>query len=241
MSDLLPLVAEVLKDKVLTDTQKEIAGLQDQVQTFRAVEVIQELDNGAGIVLAAGDFSRGSFRRNRHHWDIGLKGKNKCRLSDLQKCSVTVGGGFPVATLNCHEHGRPRSQVEIHFDEESDMIEVRFYFLPGKTWILGCIHGWPRGEWQPLVPLLTLQAQRSERLFLDTLGNHSCPEAWMEFHTVTFDVDRIPRAMKQLIPKDHLERAQADLAHQREMIHCLLGVHDDASSSSDAAVADLSD
>ena len=64
MSDLLPLVAEVLRDRATLNAQAELRDLQEQLRTSRSVEIISvtpaddgdDDERGDFVVYAAGQF-----------------------------------------------------------------------------------------------------------------------------------------------------------------------------------------
>ena len=127
-SDLLPLVATVLNDKVAADAHDEINSLRRRNAILSSVNIMQQrsystdnTDNNRednahdddDVTIASAQFQNGWFENNARGWfgtnavlwrvDFNSLPPFPCRLADLQSCYVNAGGGFSVADFSDRE------------------------------------------------------------------------------------------------------------------------------------------
>jgi len=159
-SDLLPLIAAVLNDKVAADAHEELAQLQRELQVARAIEICAASSRANGnenddeeeevVVYASAQFEQGCYGANPNLWEVPLESKLTCRLVDLRSCLICVGGGFTVESLD--EQLSNRTLFESFLDPDDgdgdNSKGVQFCFSPNSLWLSVVIHGWPRSEWE---------------------------------------------------------------------------------------------
>lgn len=193
-AELLPLVAAVLEDESAADAHRQLQEALDRVKQLQAVQIVavEENDNiGETIctVYASADFTEGKYGNNLNMWDLELVESSpaqRCLLADLHKLSIIVGGGIPVAYMNYRNPNCVPFYPRFYLDEnDSQPVLCHIGFLSNGTQLHAIVHDWPRNA-----PLPNL----------DEISNDSCPEAWLEFKTVSFDARSMPMAMQNILP-----------------------------------------
>ena len=223
MSDLLPLVAAALQDKVVLDASKEMAILREEREVAHIVEVLRSRNNGRDegedepvVAFASAPFESGEYGANTNLWEIPLKssGDAVCKLADLRDCHICVGGGFPVASLDDELPNNPFCQgwlYDINNPENgedvgethSDVVGVRISFTPHTIWLALWIRGWPQEEWEAQIQADDINDRHEGgivQFFVDEVASRF-PDATVEFKEVSFVVKNIHGAMKRLLPK----------------------------------------
>jgi len=212
MSDLLPLVATVLKDKVAVDAQNEITHLRDRLNLAQAVEIICTFPTNSNEgedfrVYASGSFVDGNYSGNPNLFQVDLKPQNyTCKLSELRGCQICVGGGFPVASLDDLDFDNPPFEVIIASieDEDSDEKVFRLCFSPNTIWLEVVVKGWPKSAWQTLVEEDPDWESGEGVAYLVDQVSPKFPEATVEFTSVCFVAKNIQSTIKRLIPAKRL-------------------------------------
>lgn len=221
MSDLLPLVAAVLRDKAAADVQDELTGLKEEVAALRSVEVLRstgETDRGGDddedgdvVVYASGDFSEGKYSSNPNLWEVRLgPTRDRCPLSALRRCQLCVGGGFPAATLN--DQG-PAFQgwltTNIADDGDENSVGINICVSPYATWLNLTIHGWPNEEWEAKIQADDIDPDGIVDYLVDTVALRH-PDAFVEFMDACFIVRHIHGALKRILPPRRIAEARAE-------------------------------
>jgi hypothetical protein len=226
ISDLLPLVAVALNDKAAADAAKELATALEERDLSRRVEVLRALNDDDGedgeiIVYGYGLFEEGQYGNNTNLWDVTLKpsSNNVCRLADLRKCQICVGGGFPVASLDDTFANNPLFEGWISGEEEEeeeeeetstgDTCEVSFCFCPCSTWLVLSIHGWPREEWEAVIQANDIDPDDVLPFLVEDVAAQY-PDATVEFKVISFVAKEIHGALKRLLPSKRKEEVRAD-------------------------------
>ena len=203
MSDLLPLVVATLKDKVAMEAQQEIKTLRNGIKLLTAVEVLRTSerdDNDQVLVYASGCFTDGSPGANPNLWSVNLAPNASCRLSDLRKCRLCVGGGFPAVSFNTEDHGEGDCEGWLE-GSDGDKILVNLCFCPYSTWVALAIKGWPDEHDDE-----ELDPQEIIHYLVDDIAASS-PEAMVEFRNVSFVSGHIHGALKRLLPPQQRDEA----------------------------------
>lgn len=218
MSDLLPLVTEVLRDRAALDAQEELRALQLQLQTARAVEVIGvRQDDGAFVVYASGQFTEGKYDHNPNLFQVDLQTMAPCRLADLRTCRICVGGGFPLESLDDQEANR--APLDGFFptltpDESRNHAKpVQFCFSPNATWLSIVVHDWPLDLFRLTVQDNVVDAEDVIDFLVETVAVRH-PEATVEFVDFTMPNTHIPAAVQRLLPPARLTEVQAERAER---------------------------
>jgi len=171
-SDLLPLVATVLNDKVAADAHDEINSLRRRNAILSSVNIMQQRSNSYvdnnDVTIASAQFQNGWFENNARGWfginavlwrvDFNSLPPFSCRLADLQSCYVNAGGGFPVADFGDREtfekfwefSGNAATSVIEKYDCDNTK-HVSFVMGNGERrrfWLSAVVHGWPREHWK---------------------------------------------------------------------------------------------
>ncbi|KAL9179587.1 hypothetical protein ACHAXT_008877 [Thalassiosira profunda] len=226
MSDLLPLVAAILKDKAALEASEEIATLRKERDASRRVEIIHAREGDIGevegegdevVVYASGRFEDGSYGRNANLWEVQLQSNealgDECLLADLTGCQVCVGGGFPVANFTDPE----MFQGWLHDTDEDDYegpppdgaVGMRFCFSPYSTWVTIWIRGWPKEEWEAEIRDGDMDPNESVRFLIDDVASQY-PEAMVKFKEVGFVTRHIHGALKRLLSPRRKAKVRAD-------------------------------
>ena len=216
-SDLLPLVATVLNDKVAADAHDEINSLRRRNALLSSVNIIQKRSNSDvdDVTIASAQFQNGLDHNNPYWWRVGLNSSPpfSCRLADLKSCYVNVGGGFPVADFGDRKtfeefwgfsEGAVTSTIKKYDGDNTKLVS----FIMGDG-VCGvgvsldiAVHGWPREDWEE-----TLRIHDG----LDDDGNFlvdylveevaaKFPDATIEFVEVSFLISTMRGALRKLIP-----------------------------------------
>jgi len=120
MSDLVPALSAVIKEKSLVDAKEELADLYKIVDTADSIEIVHEATNIENdiVVYASAKLEDGDFVGHpgnplaagdpdnlpdpNRFWEVPLnnnKSPTTCKLKDLAKCHICVGGGFAIQSL----------------------------------------------------------------------------------------------------------------------------------------------
>lgn len=216
MSDLLPLVAAVLNDKVSIDAYEEVLGMKQQLAVSRAIEIIRAAnetgeDEEDVVVYASTQFEDGNYARNINLWQVDFDpGSVICRLADLRSCRVCVGGGFALESLNDAQANHEGVEVFFNTDEDNDdenSKSITLCFAPNSTWLNAVVHGWPSGAIDPPEVLNSLE------YLVDDVADEF-PDATVEFKSTSFVVRHIHGALKRLLPPKRKEAVDADRAER---------------------------
>jgi len=226
-SDLLPLVAAVLNDKVAADANDEIDKLRGLLSgdVSRSVQVVQPIDRNNtendntndSIVHASGQFQDG-FYANSSLWQVDLNTSSTeehssftCRLSDLKSCIVCVGGGFPMTSF---EREPVVALGWLNADDSTDIDTGHtINFLFGnqvKLWLSIVVHGWPRVEWEAYIRSdpEPKPVRLCSYLSGEVANNH--PYATVEFKDVSFFTsDLTGGPIQKLLSPERLEEVVA--------------------------------
>ena len=214
MSDLLPLIATVLKDKVAIEAREEIDGLKRDIA--RSVEIVRaqredENEDSEVVVYASGQFQDGKYGGNANLWQVDLKsaaGQASCRLVDLRECLLCVGGGFLLESLNDQQSNRAHYEGFLdRYDHDSDTSKtVSFCFCPNSTWLTIVVHGWPRESWQADVEEDTVYTITE----LVKIVGTKFPDATIEFLEVSFVSGNFHAALKRMLPPKRKTAVRAE-------------------------------
>lgn len=207
MSDLLPLIAATLKDKVAVDAQNEIEKLRNQIKLLSAVEIIHAIeseDNNQVVVYASGSFVDGEPDDDENLWEVNLEPGVTCRVSDLRECQLCVGGGFPSVTFN-DQGPNGEGGCEGWFEGETNMASLCFF--PHSTWVEVAITGLPEGHMHE-----HFHTEDFITYLVDTVAV-AYPDTKIEFRSVAFVSGYIHGALKRLLPPQRRDEA---LARHRE-------------------------
>ena len=219
MSDLLPLVATALNDKVAADAAEELATAREERDRSHRVEVIRsrangedEDEDGETVVYGCGLFEDGQYHHNNTNmWNIKLdkSSDNICHLVDLRDCHICVGGGFPVASLDDtlpHNSGFAGFINDNEGQLPEHVVEVSVCFSPHYTWLDFWIYGWPRDE---AVQAGDLGQDEIIPFLVDNVAAQY-PDALVEFKCISFVATRIHGALKRLLPPKLKKEVRAD-------------------------------
>lgn len=223
MSDLLPLVAQVLRDRVLNETEQELRALKTSVS--RSVEVIRALpeteEEDSEIVLyASAQFQDGKYGYNPVFWQVNFvehtgnvdqEPIQRCLLRDLRSIRVCVGGGFPMVSLDNHQPNRPGFEGFLDHDEVDGATTkaASFCFSPNATWFGIVIHGWPRQAWESVVESGAPDPESLIDFLVDNVAV-TYPDATVEFKDILLHKRLVFAAIKRLIPPSLLAQARAE-------------------------------
>ena len=160
MSGLLPLVATVLRDQAALDAQKEIKELKARLEEAAThVEIIFDANLAHArfcitpAVMASKQFAKGSLSKQLA-WQVQFHRSRAAKLSQLEKISVCVGGGFPIMSL-CDAAMDPKTQI--HFEQDDQEICICVYDM---QLVVGLID-FSRAEWERVYqthPIMTPQS-----------------------------------------------------------------------------------
>jgi len=214
MSDLLPLALATIRDKAVVDAKDELDGLQKRltrVEIIRRPKNIYNIkDEDEAVVYASGHFDKGKYYGTSKDWwrvDLPTKGTKACKLSDLYRCDICVGGGFPFASI---EKNRNDLMSVAKFVGDCPVIIVRLSDWGRETRIRLCVHGCgPRKTWWPVV---------CQSCPIDYLAEHIAPHypnATIEFVSVRFLIGAMHGAFKRLLTPKRREEAEEE-ARERE-------------------------
>lgn len=207
MSDLLPLVATVLRDKAALDAQNEIKELKNRLEIAEAatrLEIIYDAENTDDesfntepFVCASVPFANGSFDRRKLTWDIPFDSTAtySIKLSHLRQVSICVGGGFPI--LNMDDASMKLFGTQLQFtntDEETPQIHLSAYDMQLSFALVGC----DRSVWEPWTQL---QPPMPLHLFFDTFCLN-CADANAMFLRVRFNAASIRGPLQRLLPPE---------------------------------------
>ena len=228
MSDLLPLVIAALREKTMVDTKEELDSLYKRVETSTSIEVIHEATNISGddeediVVYASGKFENGYFGNNPNLWEVPIYDSKRptktCKLKDLEKCCVCVGGGFTIQSLLSGD-----SEGWLHSSED-DVIGINMCFGGYFTlWVHFTIDGWPKEEWEPLLQ----PPPEGQELFPDpeeviqylvgtVARNH--PEATARFETVSFVAKTIQGPLRRVLTKKRKQQMEDEKKEIRKSL-----------------------
>jgi len=216
MSDLLPLIAAALNDKVAEDALKEINDLKQQLKIATSVEILkynEEDDTVMPTVQASGQFQDGNYAHNPNLWQVELLPSSTlttCRLADLGKCRVCVGGGFPVAKLDTENFNSLCSgwldPGEHHDTETSKAVS----FCIGGTWLKIVVHGWPRTAWEAVIQEDNLDARDMASFLVETIATEF-PDATVTFVYISLLVSNISGALLRLLPPSRTREVEEEL------------------------------
>lgn len=212
MSDLLPLVAAALNDKVAFEAHEELVELRKQLELSRSVEIIRAADdeNEEVVVYASAQFQDGKYSDNPNLWQVDLerRGEMNCRLADLRDCRICVGGGFPLDSLDDQLDNRAIYEGFLDPDgiDSDNAKAVRFCFCPNALWLTVVVHGWPREAWEAVIET---DPEDVIRFLVETVAAQY-PETTVEFKAVSFVVGTIQGALKRLLPPKRKEEVRAE-------------------------------
>lgn len=224
MSDLLPLVAATLRDKVVSDALEEINALKKQLDVSRRVEIIRAKANGDDedededvVVYASGRLQDGRYGANPNLWQIDLKhGKDesssmpfRCRLADLRDCHICVGGGFPMATLDDALPNNAPMEGWLENESDGEFATALVCFCPHATWLTFAIHGWPKREWEVVAQQRSYDSDAIISYLVETVAS-AYPEATVEFVEVSFVANVIGGGLKRLLPAKRREEVRLE-------------------------------
>ena len=229
-SDLLPLVATVLNDKVAADAHDEINSLRRRNALLSSVNIIQQRSNSSnvdninddgdddahddGVAIASAQFQNGWFDDNYNWWRVEFNSSPpfSCRLADLKSCYVNVGGGFPVADFGAnffdgrwdYSRSAVTSMIEKYDGDNTKLADFSMGDgVCGVRVSLGiAVHGWPREDWEETLRIHDDLDDHGE-LIVDYLVEevaNKFPDATIEFIDVNFLISTMRGALRKLIP-----------------------------------------
>lgn len=201
MSDLLPLVAAALRDKVVNDANDELINVKRELAQMRAVDVVRQVGDGQQQVVATAQMDHGKWGVNPKFWEISFQQLAVCKLSELLDVKIYNGGGFPLHSL----------QEAGDFD---DMFEFWGYFHPDKdgdtstsktvyfrlsslldNWLKIVVHGWPQESWINHCPT----TRDAPRHLVGSIARQF-PHATVEYKTMLLSTEENERAIQRLVP-----------------------------------------
>ena len=218
-SDLLPLVATVLNDKVAADAHDEINSLRRRNALLSSVNIIQKRSNSDvdDVTIASAQFQNGLDHNNPYWWRVGLNSSPpfSCRLADLKSCYVNVGGGFPVADFGDRKtfeefwgfsEGAVTSTIKKY---DGDNTKLASFFMGNgvRFWLSAVVHGWPREDWKNAMIELddylehdAIDDSHTNVDYLVEVVADKFPDATIEFVEVAFEISSMRGAFRKLIP-----------------------------------------
>jgi hypothetical protein len=220
MSDLLPLVAAALNDKVAGEAHEEIIGLRRDLEVSRSLEIVRANGNDedeATVVYASAQFLSGRYSRNPDLWQVDfVRGSSTCRLSDLSDCVLCVGGGFPLASLGdgLGNHASFRGYAP-SADKDGDNAKAVSFVCPNSICVKVLVHGWPRHDWEFMIEVFGVAPEDMVSLLVESIAS-DYPEATVEFVSTSFLAKTIHGALKRLLPPRRRLELQAERDDERD-------------------------
>eukprot|EP00980_Cylindrotheca_fusiformis_P017921 scaffold5688_cov104-Cylindrotheca_fusiformis.AAC.7 len=220
MSDLLPLVVATLKDKAAVDAQTEIAQLRKQLGQTYAVEIILDREDtrlygtdDKVTVFASGSLQEGGLCSvNPRWWRVYLQqdtSATPCKLEDVEKCCLCVGGGISVERLDkAVQDGVWDEEEDIH-DFTKDAV-VDFFFHSSPYLVTITIKGVPQEEWENLLREYCVDETME---FITNQAAQHYPNTTVEFRHVSFLSTSMHAAFRRMLPADR--RAEIDAEANR--------------------------
>jgi hypothetical protein len=191
----------------MADAKDELDDLQKRFDTATRVEIIRfaESNEDGVVVYASGQFEKGKYFGSSNNWsrvDLPIKGTKACKLSDLDRCNICVGGGFPFVSIHKNlDHWR--DVVKCVGDCPIIIATLGDWH---RTKIRFCIHGCPKEAWLPWV-------QNDHTLPRDNLAKEIAPyypNATIEFVSVRFWLIDIHGAFNRLLTPRRREEAKEE-------------------------------
>lgn len=209
MSDLLPLVAAALNDKVAGEAHEEISGLRRDLEVSRSLEIVRangnddvEDEDEATVVYASASFLQNGCYDSffPEGWQVDfVRGSATCRLSDLRDC-VLCGGGFPLASFNDRLGGACIRGCVSSSDPDGDNAKaVSLRFCSSSIWVDILVHGWLRDDWEAMIEAEGVDEKDWASFLVETVASEY-PEATVEFLSTNFWAKTIHGALKRLLP-----------------------------------------
>ncbi|KAL3796943.1 hypothetical protein HJC23_000696 [Cyclotella cryptica] len=221
MSDLFPLVVEVLKDAAILAAKQENEDHRRQSDITASIEVIRSIeedDEGdveavedkEAVIYATGRVDDGEYKSSPGEepfnlaprlWYVKFQSKQICMLSDLMKCRVCVGGGFPIVSFGDYHE---TSSLTLQSEEEDTQYSKCISFCPDYVtfpiWVRFIVHGWPLSEYSRFLRP-GRQPQENENLitFLvdDVARDH--PYATVQFVGVAVPIKTVHGTLSRLL------------------------------------------
>jgi len=229
MSDLLPLLTAALRDQCLVDVKEELDGLYKRFETSTSIEIIHDAmcipEDDDIAVYASGQFENGNFGHGKNVWEVPLKNIKSCKLKDIGKCDICVGGGFTIESFqrdddrirDCFLHQMDNGKIgcKVFFGGLPDSLS---WYGPPDLMVFFTIEGWPREEWKPLTVVpqgeLPMNPEEMIQYIMDTVAkNH--PDATAQFEHVTFWARTIQGPLRRVLTKKRKQQAEKEELERR--------------------------
>jgi len=214
MSDLFPLVAEVLKDKASLDALEEIAKLKEKSDIGQSVEVIRSVqyyeEDKDRVVYASGLLKNGKFSVNHDNFgmfEVNFVNNNECPIIDLRDCQLCFGGGFPVG----EQLGYSKGWSDWNEDDNSLLITIRF--LPDDTILTLMLLGWPSDDYEAKIQSNELDPNNIVMDYLINMLAFEYPNAIVRFKNVSFREKKILGPLNRFLT---LEEKRATMHEMEE-------------------------
>lgn len=220
MSDLLPLLSETLRDKVIHDAHEEIKILKKRAKFAEMVQVVHTADRECELddwmeyfkpipVYASGSIAENGRYIRTNDWEVGLETVMVCRLADLRHCRIQVGGGYEILSFLDPEPSSFELAFNISDLDTRDSKAIFFRFAPHGNWLHAIVKGWMRWHQEREDGNIALYMDGDEAIvFLCEDVASRYPEAKVEFLSVSFPRTTIFPAMMRLIDCEQIRLAR---------------------------------
>lgn len=221
MSDLFPLVVEVLKDAAILEAKQENEENRRRSDVTASIEIIHSredddegdikaVEDKEAVIYASGRVDDGEYRSSPGEeafdlaprlWYVKLQNKQVCLLSDLMRCRVCVGGGFPIMSFGDYHE---TSNLTLESEKEDTQYSKCICFCPDYVtfpiWVRFTVHGWPLSEYSRFLRP-GRQVQESENLIsylVDEVARDH-PYATVEFEGVAVPIKTVHGTLSRLL------------------------------------------
>ena len=133
-----------------------------------------------------------------------MESVSSCLLSDLRKCRLCVGGGFPIVSFNTQANNEGDGDGWLERGEDGKTI-AHLCFIPYTIWVELAISGWPEEPDNEL-----FESEEIISYLVDNIAT-AYPETTVEFRRVGFVSKAIHGPLKRLLSPEQRDEALASL------------------------------
>lgn len=212
MSDLAPFVAAALRDKVVSDMEEEIRGLQKRLRHSQTVEIVCDNDEEETVYYSS-LLENGKHANRCQQLEMRLT-KNEetssgsCPLSKLSHLSVRIGGLHKADLRKIAHNG----YMEDDFRDGDDCKHMTFEGAGVKLEFE--IHRWPREQWAPLVEIGHILM--GDNLLQNLLqASQFCPEATLIFRSIALRTQGL-KGILQNLPEPARSKFQKEQQQEKK-------------------------